>query len=148
MTAGIFAVVGLVAGLVVEHFLRRRGKVRREVRSWTGGSRGGRTESRAFEATFFNDKDVNVALWNPRVEFHEGGRLVASVVPMVRNQGPSGPIDLPSRTSVEVTLNLDASGDDLSLYRSAHRLTFAAAVVPRGLLMERKVVEPLKRWDD
>lgn len=81
------------------------------------------------------------------MEFHKGGSLAASVAPVIRNEGATGPIDLPSRTSVDVTLNLDASGDELSLYKSADRVVFVASVVPRGLFMEEKIEEPLELWD-
>jgi len=144
MTAGVFAVVGLVAGLGVEYLLRRWGAVRREIQSWVGSSRGGLVESRGFEATFFNDKDVNISLWNPKVEFRKDGRLLDTVDAAIRGRGPAGPIDLPSRTSVEVTMYVEAERGSLELLRSADQVLFVASPVPRG----KKLEEPLKLWDD
>ena len=148
VTAGVFAVAGLVSGLMVEYLLRRRGDVLVDVQSWRGGTRGSRTEMRSFDAAFFNNKDINISLWSPRVEFFKGGERVASITPRVGTMGQSGAIDLPSRITVEKTLSVDAGREQLDLLRSADRVEFVANVVPKGPFMQKRIMEALKTWDD
>ncbi len=145
MVAGFFALLGVVVGLVAEQVLRRKGVVRLEVEAWAGGSKGGPFEERHFEARFFNDRDVNISLWDPRVEFYEGGQLI-DAMPTANprsGQGSVGPIDLPSRTSVYVTMALRSEGGHLTAIKQADRVSFAATIVPSGKKME----EPLPPWD-
>lgn len=143
----IGTLLGVVVGLVVQDRLRRRGEVRREVRAWVGGTGGGETEERHFEVRFFNNRDVNIALWDSKVEFYEGESLIESLTPEVTvSERPFwtavGPIDLPSRTSVYKVMRVEAGGDLLEKCRGVARLRFVATVVPGG----EQLVEPLRRW--
>jgi hypothetical protein len=110
------------------------------------GGPGGNPEGRGFDIRFFNDRDVNISLWDPRVEFSEKGRLVEP--PMVPTTGPRGgteigPIDLPSRTSVSVTMHVAADGERLARLKRADRVRFVAIVVPTG----EKLSEDLRPWE-
>jgi hypothetical protein len=149
LVAGVFALLGVAAGLVVEDRLRRKGEIRRKVRAWadgyTGGP-GGNPEGRGFEVRFFNDRDVNIALWDPKVEFYEGRTLLEAPTPRrgFRDAPPVRPmIDLPSRTSVSESLYVEADGALLERYKRADRVKFVATVVPSG----ERLSEDLRTWD-
>ena len=144
---GVFTLLGVAAGQLLEDLRRRRGEIRREVRAWVGGSVGGDVEERHFEVRFFNDRDVNIALWDPKVEFYEGESLIGRLAPQQSASQPpwwtpAGPIDLPSRTSVYKVMKVAAVGELLEQLKRSDRATFVATVVPGG----RQLVEPLRRW--
>lgn len=149
LIAGGLAVVGtllgVVVGLVVEDRLRRRGEVRREVRAWVGGQTGGISESRVFEVRFFNDRDVNISLWDVKVEFYDGKELIASLPPKesAGTSPPVGPVDLPSRRSVFITMMVEADSELLEKLRRSDRSTLVATVTPGG----KKVSNALRAWD-
>ena len=155
------AVLGLVGtlggvwwGQVLEDRRRRRGEVRREVNAWAGWatSTSGDTETRNFEMRFFNDRDVNIALWDVQVEYYREGSLIGTIVPRSTSGGTGTglgpgevePIDLESRKSVYVSLQLVAEGEKLSLVKSADQLQFVATMMPG----EEKISKPLRAWDD
>jgi hypothetical protein len=54
------------------------------------------------------------------------------------------PIDLESRKSVYVSLQLVAEGEELPLVKSADQLQFVATMMPD----DEKVSKPLPAWDD
>jgi hypothetical protein len=54
------------------------------------------------------------------------------------------PIDLESRKSGYISLQLEAEGEGLSLLKSADQLQFVATMMPDG----EKVSKPLPAWDD
>lgn len=144
---GVFTLLGVAAGQLLEDLRRRRGEIRREVRAWVGGSTGGDAEERHFEVRFFNDRDVNIALWDPKVEFYEGDSLIGRLAPQQSASQPpwwipAGPIDLPSRTSVYQVMKVAAVGELLEQLQRSDRATFVATVVPGG----RQLVEPLRPW--
>jgi hypothetical protein len=152
---GVFgALLGVVVGLVTEYRLRRRGEVVREVRAWTRGHApinigGHDIEIREFEVRFFNDRDVNISLWDARVECYRGNELTCSVTPTRGGESMEtvGPIDLESRKSVYVAMKLEVAVADeagkLARLRNADRLKFVATQIPG----EKKVCEPLPAWD-
>ena len=126
------SLLGFVVGLVVEYLLRRRGELRREIRGWTGGRTGGRSEYRSFEVRLFNDKDVNIALWDAEAEFYEKDKLIDALPPK-EAQGtnpPVGPIDLPSRCSVYIQMIVEADGELLEKLKRSDRGRFVATIVP------------------
>jgi len=93
----------------------------------------GLTEYRSFEVRFFNNKDVNIALWDPEAEFYEEGKLI-DALPVKDAQGtnpPVGPIDLPSRHSVYIPMIVEADGELLKKLKGSDRGRF---VVPLGKL--------------
>jgi hypothetical protein len=90
ITTIALAVLGVVGtlgggwwGQVLEDKRRRRGEVRREVSAWAGGTTGtgGDTEWRTFDMRFFNDRDVNIALWDLQVEYYREGSLIGTIFP-------------------------------------------------------------------
>jgi hypothetical protein len=140
---------GVWWGQVLEGKRRRRGKVRREVSAWVGEttSTSGDTETRIFDMRFFNDRDVNIALWDVQVEYYREGSLIGTIVPrpapvpqpMPTPPDEVEPIDLESRKSVYVSLQLVAEGEELSLAKSADQLQFVATMMPD----DEKVSKPL-----
>ena len=150
LIAGVLAVVGTLLGVAVGQLLedrrRRRGEVRREVRAWSGGSTGTVSESRVFEVRFFNDRDVNVALWDVQVEHYREGRRTGYIVPRPagRPEAEVEPIDLESRKSVYMELELEAEGEELSLLKEADEIKFVATMMPSG----ESVSKDLPTWDD
>jgi hypothetical protein len=154
----VIGVVGTLGGVwwgqVLEDRRRRRGEVRREISAWVEGTTNtaGDTETRTFDMRFFNDRDVNIALWDVQVEYYREGSLIGTIIrrPAPVPQPPPGPpeevepIDLESRKSVYTSLQLVAEGEELSLLKSADQLQFVATMMPD----EEKVSKPLPAWDD
>ena len=140
---------GVWWGQVLEDKRRRQGEVRREVSAWTGWttSTSGDTETRNFDMRFFNDRDVNIALWDVRVEYYREGSLIDTIFPRSTSGGTGlglgtgevEPIDLESRKSVYVSLQLVAEGEELSPVKSADQLQFVATRMPD----DEKVSKPL-----
>ncbi len=99
-----------------------------------------------FEVRFFNDRDVNISLWDAEVECYRGGELIDSFPPRPagRRGHEVGPIDLESRKSVFVAMELEAEGEMLSILKSADRLEFVATTIPGG----EQVRKSLPAWDD
>jgi hypothetical protein len=144
---------GVWWGQLLDDKRRRRGEVRREVRAWVDETTNtaGDTETRTFDMRFFNDRDVNIALWDVRVECYREGSLIRTIFPrpLVHQPPPWAPdevepIDLESRKSVYVTLQLEAEGEELSLVKSADQLQFVATMMPD----DEKVSKRLPAWDD
>src|ERR687897_246019 len=152
----VLGVGGTLAGVWWGQWLedkrRRRGEVRREVRAWVEEttSTSGDTETRIFDIRFFNDRDVNTALWDVKVECYREGSLLVTIsprpVPPQHMPVPEEvePIDLESRKSVYVSLQLVAEGEELSLVKSADKLQFVATMMPD----DEKVSKRLPAWDD
>lgn len=46
-----------------------------------GGFSLGESERREFQVRFFNERDVDVGLWEARLEFYEGNQIFADPVP-------------------------------------------------------------------
>jgi hypothetical protein len=154
----VLGVVGTLGGVwwgqLLEDERRRRGEVRREVRAWADETTNtaGDTETRTFDMRFFNDRDVNIALWDVKVECYREGSLIDTIFPRpgpVPQPMPTPPeevepIDLESRKSVYMSLQLVAEGEELSLVKSADQLQFVATMMPD----DEKVSKPLPAWDD
>jgi hypothetical protein len=92
-----------------------------EGRAWVDETTNtaGDTETRIFDMRFFNARDVNIALWDVKVEYYREGSRIGTIVP---RPGPTPqpipvppqevePIDLESRKSVFVSLELVAEGE-------------------------------------
>jgi|SRR5215211_2076712 len=151
---GVGTLGGVWWGQVLADERRRRGEVRREVRAWVDetASTSGDTETRTFDMRFFNDRDVNIALWDVKVECYREGSLIDTIFPRpgpVPQPMPTPPeevepIDLESRKSVYMSLELVAEGEELSLVKSADQLKFVATMMPD----DEKVSKPLPAWDD
>jgi hypothetical protein len=143
------ALLGAVVGLVVQDQLRRRGEVRFDVRAWVDGRpiQGG-GEYRDFEARFFNDRDVNVSVWNLEVEFCEGEATIARMLPERPRRSPGDqripvePIELPARTSVYQNMRLETRDQFLETVKRADHARFVAVIVPGN----ERISAPLCRW--
>jgi hypothetical protein len=156
LITAVLSVVGALGGVwwgqVLEDRRRRRGEVWRHVRAWVDDttSHSGDTETRTFDIRFFNDRDVNTALWDVRVECYREGSLLDTIdprpVPPPHMPVPdeAEPIDLESRKSVYKSLQLVAEGEELSLVKSADQLLFVATMMPD----DEKISKPLRAWDD
>jgi hypothetical protein len=74
---------GVWWGQVLEDRRRRQGEVRREVSAWVGATTNtaGGTETRTYDMRFFNDRDVNIALWDVQVEYYREGSLIGTIFP-------------------------------------------------------------------
>jgi hypothetical protein len=157
LLAGGLAVVGtllgVVVGLMVEYLLRRRGELRIDTSPQWGKSFRvdwvGRISIR-----FFNDRDVNISLWDAQVEFYRGAELIGSLIPTmkrwdaedVEDKDKGAPIDLESRKSLYLEMVVDATDvEGLSEQASsANRMAFVATRIPGG----KKVRKSLPLWDD
>jgi hypothetical protein len=153
----VLGVGGTLAGVwwsqMLEDKRRRQGEVRREVSAWVEAttSTSGDTETRTFDMRFFNDREVNIALWDVQVEYYREGSLIDTIIPrlaptpqpMPALLAEVEPIDLESRKSVYISLQLVAEGEELSLLKSADQLQFVATMMPD----DEKVSKPLPAWD-
>jgi hypothetical protein len=63
-----------------------------------------------------------------------GNELSDSIAPQRagRRNEEAGPIDLESRKSVYLMMELEAEGETLSILKSSDRLEFAATMIPGG----------------
>jgi hypothetical protein len=99
---------------------------------------------------FFNDRDVNISLWDAEVELYRGADFIGTFIPTIRRwvvdgRGDElGPIDLESRKSVYLVVEVDAGCQEREEARSADRVEFVATKIPGG----KKVREPLPLWAD
>jgi hypothetical protein len=137
--------LGVFVGLVVEYWLRRRGELRLDASpQWRKYGEG----SRQFAMRLFDDRDVNISLWDAQVEFYRGTESIGTL--FVHAEGTSdelGPIDLESRKSVYLTAQVNAGWPQevsSEQARSANRVEFVATRIPGG----KKVRKSLPLWDD
>jgi hypothetical protein len=146
----VLAILGTLGGVwwgqVLEDKRRRRGDVTFQVSaSWLDGSPGHDSESRWFEVRFFNDRDVNVALWDVQVEYYQGGEFIDTLIPYLaaEPEAEAEPIDLESRRSVYRSLVLTAEGAELTRLKNADEIKFVATMKPTG----EKLSKSLPTWD-
>jgi hypothetical protein len=151
LIAGALAVVGallgVVVGLVVEYWLRRRGELRIQAR--TEWAMDPVPWARKLDIRFFNDRDVNISLWDPQVEFYQGAELLltAPIERMILDEEGApvelDPIDLESRKSVYLTeVGVFLEIEERAHVASADRVDFVATRIPGG----RRVRKTLPFW--
>ena len=147
MSAAMATMYGaLVAG---KDRRRRAGEVSAESRGWIeepGGeivrpSGGG---ERRFQLRCFNDRDLNLALWDVRVEYYKGGTLLGYLTPETPAAYLVEPIDLESRKSVYRFFWISTGGRELERLMSADRLELVATLMPDGVEMRAT----LPTWND
>jgi hypothetical protein len=148
IAVGVFTLLGVVVGLFGERWVRRLGRVWCEVDAWyVARGRGTTAEERRLQVTFLNGKDLDVTVWDMRVEFSKGGQLLEEGErPHVKfidehNQwSQPGPVNLPSRKPVTRTLSVALgdvhSGsmtrpdpDKLRAVQGADRAEFVASII-------------------
>lgn len=148
IAAGVIGVMGALIGVAfgqwLEDWRRRRGELHREVRAWSGGAAGTISESRVFELRFFNESDVNISLWDAEVECYREDEMIGSMIPQPPgHRGEEvGPLDLESRKSVYVAMEIEAEGQMLEALKRSDRMEFVATKIPGG----DKVRESLPTW--
>jgi hypothetical protein len=148
IAVGVFSIVGallgVVAGLFGERLVRRVGKVRCEIAGWrrvVGTPE--EPEERSLEVTFWNEKEIPVAVWEMRVDFYKGGKrleleegappaflfLVADVDS--GRQKPAEPVSLPPRVPVPLKISVKAGGEGRRRARlaEADKAEFVAGII-------------------
>ncbi len=140
IVTGIFTLLGSLLGVIVglfgERYIRQRGKVRcDDIVAWTGEENPspGAPEVRHFEVSFYNEKDVALALWDIHME----------VVPEdgdpervgIRFSGEAGEwvsvLNLPPRVAVSRGMQVTAGGATLEKIWHAGQLRFVG-IIPGG----------------
>jgi hypothetical protein len=124
VVGGLVSLVVAVVLLFVQRYLRQRGELHPEARWVRGGYSRGESERREFEVKFFNERDVNVALWEIRLEFYEGGKRTAYLKPDFAGdsgRGPVGVLNLPSRVAIARTMGVTVEEDTLEAARETLR---------------------------
>jgi hypothetical protein len=147
--------IGLLSSQVTLYFqrlLRERGKLRCSVRAWTNARGGTEREERSFNISFFNEKDVNLALWDIKVKFHKESakerEYPITLVPR-GDYGTSGAgspfssLNLPSRVSIDYAMFLRASETTQERLKASDRGEFVG-VLPGGEVFTCE----LPSWDD
>lgn len=121
IAVGVFSIVGtllgVVAGLFGERWVRSWGEVRCEIADWTinVGALAGPEES-LLEVRFLNEKELPVVVWELRMEFYKGGEPLEAwahpttqfVDEVTGRRSPLGPVNLPPRVAVSRTISLAA----------------------------------------
>jgi hypothetical protein len=142
---GIFTLLGVALGLFGERYIRERRRVHCEVDAWTGAENPsyGAPEVRHFATTFYNNKDVALALWDVRMEFVPADGDPESV--KLRNTSAGDQVDvfnLPPRMAVSEVMQVTAGGETLHKIKHARALRFAGTF-PGG----KEFSKDLPRWD-
>jgi hypothetical protein len=79
LVGGVFAIIGVVLGLIGEPWLRRQGDVRCDIArdAWQiiQGTPATPLESQ-FEVTFWNGKEIPIAVMGVRMEFYKGTTML------------------------------------------------------------------------
>jgi hypothetical protein len=152
LVGGVFAIIGVVLGLIGEPWLRRRGDVRCDIArdAWhiPVGTRATPLESR-FEVTFWNGKEIPIAVMGVRMEFYKGTTMLEEwarpdllFATGDDNIAPT-PVNLPAREAVVRTIIVVADADSEDKQRKlaeTDRAVFVARVV--GARDMRKELEP------
>jgi hypothetical protein len=148
IAVGVFtvvgALVGVLAGLFGERWVRSWGDVLYTIDSWRAWTSGGETEERQIDVTFLNEKDLNAVVWDIWVEFYKEGQ--EPIRPQLTfaddiSRGPVGVVNLPPRLAVSRTISLQLSGDDLRAAKEADRAEFVATILP-GVGEKREELRP------
>jgi hypothetical protein len=140
LVGGVLAIIGVGLGLIGEPWLRRRGDVRCEIAgdAWQiiQGTGAGPLESQ-FEVTFWNGKEIPIAVMRVRMEFYKGTtRLEEWARPDLLfattgagNIAPT-PVNLPAREAVVRTISVVAGSEDKQReLAETDRAVFVASVV-------------------
>jgi hypothetical protein len=145
VATGVFTLLGVLVGLLGEPLTRRLGRVRCTIDSWKR-SAGTPEEpvTRMLQVTFLNGKELPVVVREMRVEFYKGGKPVPEWArphlefvdeTSVQPRRPLGPVNLPSREAVPLTISVSAGGDRDDAWKElakVDRAVFTAKLVGAG----------------
>jgi hypothetical protein len=155
--------VSLVVALVlilVQRRVRKLGDLRREITWTSGGFTGGRSPGlkglgREFEAKFFNERDVDLALWDIRLEFYKGGECAARFSLNFAdntNRDAVRVLNLPSRIAISRTMEMvieretwDLVNPTVRLLKQADKAEFVG-VIPGGEEIREELQGELPPW--
>jgi hypothetical protein len=148
LIAGGLAIIGTLLGVLVglfgERYVRQFGALRCDIDAWTGAQHAspGVPEDRIFEVNFFNEKDVDLALWDVRLEFAQGNEEPERVSLRFADTGEwVSVLNLPSRVAVSRSMRVTAGGPVLERARRANQVRFVG-IVPGG----KEFGKDLPRW--
>jgi hypothetical protein len=158
VVGGLVSLIVAVVLMFVQRLLRTLGELRREVTWTSGGFTGGRSPGRKgvgreFEAKFCNTRDVDIALWDIRLEFYKGSERTARLSLNFAddpNRSPVRVLNLPSKIAISRTMEMVVEGDTwdavnptLRLLKEANRAEFVG-VIPGGEEIREEIREELK----
>jgi hypothetical protein len=148
IAVGIFSIVGTLLGVLVgllgERYARERGKLHCEIDAWTGEERNsyGAPEVRHFEATFYNEKDVALALWEVHMEaVQEDGETDLVGLQLTSTGEWVNVLNLPPHVAISQTMKATAGGEVLYRLKHAHQLRFVG-VIAGG----KELIRELPSW--
>jgi hypothetical protein len=148
IVGGLIGLLSSQATLYVQRWLRERGELRCSVRAWTNATAGTEREERSFELQFFNEKDVNLALWDIKVKFYKPGEppvtRIPKAVPGTIGAGSTvSSLNLPSRVTTDYALVVKANEETQAQLKASDRAEFVGTF-PGG---EGFTCE-MPAWDD
>jgi hypothetical protein len=159
VVGGLVSLAVSVVVLFVQRLLRERGELHPEVAWTSGGFTGGRSGrkglGREFEVKFFNNRDVDLALWDIRLEFYKGSeRTIRLSLNFADDPNRSlvRVLNLPSRIAISRTMEMVVEGDSwdavnptLRLLKEADRAEFVG-VIPGGEEIREKLKGEPPSW--
>jgi hypothetical protein len=125
LVGGVIGVLGSVVAQYVARHLRTQGELHSEISAWTGSDVGAFKEELHFEAKFFNEKEVGVALWDICVVFCSGVEELVSLKPKLTADGHVvDMLNIPSRVPMSWTMGIQVKGAPLLAVRKADKVEF------------------------
>jgi hypothetical protein len=123
LVGGFLGLVVAVVVLFVQRYLRERGEIYREIYWTTPLLTGSRQVFHGLECKFENQKDVNTALWDIRLEFHKDGMRVGNPLTCYFSdtKEPLYVLNLPSRVAVVLRMEIRIEGDTLDAVKDILR---------------------------
>jgi hypothetical protein len=153
LVGGVFTIIGVFLGLIGEPLLRRRGKVRCDIARDTWHIPVGTQETPVespFEVTFWNGKEIPIAVMGVRMEFYKGTTMLEEwarpdLVFEIADGGALEPLpwNLPAREAVVRTIRVVSDRENIQRQRKlaeTDRAVFVASVV--GARDKRKELVP------
>ena len=144
IVGGLVGLLSSQATVYIQRLLRERGEVRCFVRAWSNATTGGERELRAFEMRFFNEKDVSIALWDVKVEFHKNDESPITVFPLGGAYGTPGygarfsSLNLPSRVAVDYPMYMEVGEENLQKLKDSERVEFVGTI-PGGEVFRKEL---------
>ena len=152
LVGGVFTIIGVFLGLIGEPLLRRRGKVRCDIARDAWQIQVGTPETPVesqFDVTFWNGKEIPIAVMGVRMEFYKGKRKLEEWarpdLVFGTEEALLGPLpwNLPAREAVVQSIRVIADAESEDKQRElakTDRAVFVASVV--GARDKRKELVP------